>query len=136
LLPGKKPFHTLNPALAVLKDGRTMVYGSMGGDGQPQYMVQLIDGLVRDGLDPQQAVDRPRFVAETEGFGLPLRTVAIEEDGTDAALLEGLRRRGHEVRTIEPRTPAVGWAQAIRREPDGSYVGGADPRADSLGAGT
>jgi gamma-glutamyltranspeptidase len=39
------------------------------------------------------------------------------------------------VQTIEPRTSAVGWAQVIRREPDGSYLGGADPRADSLAAG-
>ena len=44
----------------------------MGGDGQPQTMVQLVQGLVDDGLDPQAAVDRPRFVAQTEAAGKPL----------------------------------------------------------------
>jgi gamma-glutamyltranspeptidase/glutathione hydrolase len=98
-------------------------------------MVQLINGMLDDGLDPQQAVDRPRFVAEVEASGIPLWGVAIEEDGVDDALLGGLRERGHDVRAIEPRTSAVGWAQVIRREPDGSYIGGADRRADSLAAG-
>jgi gamma-glutamyltranspeptidase/glutathione hydrolase len=107
----------------------------MGGDGQPQFMVQLVNALVDDGLDAQAAVDRPRFVAEVEGRGLPLREVAIEGDGVTPDLLAELRRRGHEVRAIEARTPAVGWAQVIRREPDGSYTGGADPRADSLADG-
>ncbi len=41
LRPGRKPFHTLNPALAVLKDGRVMAYGTMGGDGQPQSQAAL-----------------------------------------------------------------------------------------------
>jgi gamma-glutamyltranspeptidase/glutathione hydrolase len=135
LAPGARPLHTLTPML-LLRDGRPWItLGSMGGDGQPQYMVQLISGLIDDGLDPQQAVDRPRFVAEVEARGMPLRGVAIEEDGVTEALLADLRARGHEVRTIEARTSAVGWAQVIRREPDGSYVGGGDPRADSLAAG-
>jgi gamma-glutamyltranspeptidase/glutathione hydrolase len=135
LSPGARPLHTLTPMMLV-RDGRPwMTLGSMGGDGQPQYMVQLINGLIDDGLDPQQAVDRPRFVAEVEARHLPLRSVAIEADGATDALLTDLRARGHEVRTIEPQTSAVGWAQVIRREPDGSYLGGADPRADSLAAG-
>jgi gamma-glutamyltranspeptidase/glutathione hydrolase len=135
LAPRARTLHTLTPMM-LLRDGAPWVaLGSMGGDGQPQYMVQLINALVDDGLDPQAAVERPRFVAEVEGRGLPLGHVAIEADGATPELLAKLRRRGHEVRTIEPRTPAVGWAQVIRREPDGSYMGGADPRADSSAAG-
>jgi gamma-glutamyltranspeptidase/glutathione hydrolase len=135
LAPGARTLHTLTPMMLV-RDGIPWVaIGSMGGDGQPQFMVQLVNALLDDGLDPQQAVDRPRFVAEVEGRGLPLRRVAIEEDGVTPDLLEGLRRRGHEVFAIEPRAPAVGWAQAIRRGPDGTYTGGADPRADSLADG-
>jgi gamma-glutamyltranspeptidase/glutathione hydrolase len=135
LRPGARPLHTLTPMLLLRDHGPWITLGSMGGDGQPQYMVQLINGLIDDGLDPQQAVERPRFVAEVEARGRPLRSVAIEEDGATDALLADLRARGHEVRTIEARTSAVGWAQVIRREPDGSYAGGADPRADSLAAG-
>jgi gamma-glutamyltranspeptidase/glutathione hydrolase len=106
----------------------------MGGDGQPQFMVQLINALVDDELTPQEAVDRARFVAEVEGRGQPLRAVSIEGDGVTPELVAELEQRGHEVRVIEPRTPATGWAQVIRRESDGSYSGGADPRADSLAA--
>lgn len=134
LAPRARTLHTLTPMM-VLREGRPwMALGSMGGDGQPQFMVQLINALVDDGLEPQAAVDRPRFVAEVEARGEPLRTVSVEEDGVTPALLAGLRDRGHEVREIPARTPAVGWAQVIRREPDGSYTGGADPRADSLAA--
>ena len=57
----------------LLRDGRAEVaLGAMGGDGQPQTMVQLVTGLVDDLLDPQALVDRPRWVVATEGPGLPL----------------------------------------------------------------
>jgi gamma-glutamyltranspeptidase/glutathione hydrolase len=120
----------------LLKDGVAEVaLGAMGGDGQPQTMVQLVTGLVDDELDPQALVDRPRWVISTEAPGEPLGPVSIEADGADPALLDGLRRRGHEVSIVDARTPLMGWAQVIRRLPDGSYEGGADPRADSLAAG-
>jgi gamma-glutamyltranspeptidase/glutathione hydrolase len=120
----------------MLRDGvAEIAFGAMGGDGQPQTMVQIVQGVVDDGLDPQAAVDRPRFVVETEGAGLPLGPVSIESDGVDAATADALRALGHEVALVEPRTPMMGWAQMIRRRPDGSYEGGADPRADSLAAG-
>ena len=135
LRPRSRPLHTLMPGM-LLRDGRAeSAIGAMGGDGQPQTMVQLVTGLLDDGLDPQAAVDRPRWVAHTEAAGAPLGPVAIEADGADPALVEGLRARGHEVEIVEARTPLMGWAQLIRRRPDGSYEGGADPRADSLAAG-
>ena len=120
----------------LLRDGRAEVaLGAMGGDGQPQTMVQLVTGLLDDELAPQAVVDRPRWVVQTEAAGLPLGPVSIEADGVDDATVEALRRRGHEVELVEPLTPLMGWAQMIRRRPDGSYEGGADPRADSLAAG-
>ena len=135
LAPNSRTLHTLMPGM-LLRDGRAeAALGAMGGDGQPQTMVQLVAALVDDGLDPQAAVDRPRFVASTERLGAPLDAVQIERDGLDDRGLEELRARGHEVSLVEPRTPLMGWAQVIRREPDGSYSGGADPRADSLAAG-
>jgi gamma-glutamyltranspeptidase len=107
----------------------------MGGDGQPQTMVQLVTGLVDDELDPQSVVDRPRWVVQTEAPGQPLGPVSIEADGADPSTLAALEERGHDVTVVEPRTPLMGWAQVIRRRGDGSYEAGADPRADSLAAG-
>ncbi len=135
LAPRSRTLHTLMPGM-LLRDGLAEVaFGAMGGDGQPQTMVQLVQALVDDGLDPQAAVDRPRFVVETEAAGRPLGPVSIESDGVDAATVAALEALGHEVALVESKTPLMGWAQVIRRRPDGSYEGGADPRADSLAAG-
>ena len=135
LAPRSRTLHTLMPGM-LLRDGRAEVaLGAMGGDGQPQTMVQLVTGLVGDGLGPQAVVDRPRWVVSTEAPGQPLGPVSLESDGWDAGDVDALKALGHDVELIAPRTPATGWAQVIRRRPDGSYEGGADPRADSLAAG-
>ena len=132
LAPGARTLHTLMPGM-LLRDGVAEVaLGAMGGDGQPQTMVQLVTGLVDDGLEPQALVDRPRWVVSTEAAGAPLGPVSLESDGWSAADVDALRALGHEVELVEPRTPLMGWAQVIRRLPDGSYSGGADPRADSM----
>ena len=134
LAPRARTLHTLMPGM-LLRDGVAEVaLGAMGGDGQPQTMVQLVTGLVDDGLDPQALVDRPRWVASTEGPGQPLGPVSIESDGAEPDTVAALERLGHEVALVEPKRPMMGWAQMIRRRPDGSYDGGADPRADSLAA--
>ena len=62
LAPGRLPFHTLNPALAVLKDGRVMAYGAMGGDGQPQTQAAVFTRHVTFGEPLDAAVDRPRWL--------------------------------------------------------------------------
>ena len=135
LAPRSRTLHTLMPGM-LLRDGRAEVaIGAMGGDGQPQTMVQLVQGIVDDGLDPQAAVDRPRFVAQTQSAGQPLVPVSIESDGVDETTVAALVALGHQVELVEPKTPLMGWAQLIRRRQDGSYEGGADPRADSLAAG-
>ena len=94
LAPRSRTLHTLMPGM-LLRDGRAEVaIGAMGGDGQPQTMVQLVQGLVDDGLDPQAAVDRPRFVARTEAAGQPLGPVSIESDGVDTATVAALEALG------------------------------------------
>jgi gamma-glutamyltranspeptidase/glutathione hydrolase len=135
LRPRSRTLHTLMPGM-LLRDGRAEVaLGAMGGDGQPQTMVQLVTGFVDDGLAPQALVDRPRWVAHTEAPGEPLTRVSLEADGWDADAVDALRSLGHEASLVERRTPLMGWAQVIRRLPDGSYEAGADPRADSVAAG-
>ena len=133
--PRSRTLHTLMPGM-LLRDGAAVVaFGAMGGDGQPQTMVQLVTGMLDDGLDPQAVIDRPRWVAQTTGAGEPLGPLSIESDGVDGSTADALRALGHEVALVEPRTPLMGWAQMVRRLPDGSYEGGADPRADSVAAG-
>jgi gamma-glutamyltranspeptidase/glutathione hydrolase len=135
LAPRQRPLHTLMPGM-LMRDGvAEAAIGAMGGDGQPQTMVQLVTGLLDDGLGPQAAIDRPRWVALTDAPASPLRRLAIESDGVDDATVAALQARGHEVELVEPRTPLMGWAQIIRRRPDGEYEGGGDPRADSVVAG-
>jgi gamma-glutamyltranspeptidase/glutathione hydrolase len=135
LAPGVRPLHTLSPVMLLREDTPFASLGAMGGDGQPQFMVQLINALVDDKLDPQQAVDRPRWIVAPAGRGQPLRDVSIERDGVDAADLAALQDLGHRVTATEPRSSAVGWAQIITCEPNGGYSAGADPRADSLAVG-
>jgi len=135
LAPRSRTLHTLMPGM-LMRDGVAEVaFGAMGGDGQPQTMIQLVMGVVDDGLDAQAVIDRPRFVVATEAAGAPLGPVKIESDGVDAVTLERLRALGHKVEPVEPKTPLMGWAQMIRRLPDGSYEAGADPRADSVAEG-
>ncbi len=62
LAPRRKPFHTLNPAFARFRDGRTMVYGAMGGDGQPQTQAALFTRYALYGEDLQEAISAPRWL--------------------------------------------------------------------------
>ena len=61
-MPGRKPFHTLNPPLARFDDGRVMTYGTMGGDGQPQIQAQIFTRHARFGMAPGDAIDAPRWL--------------------------------------------------------------------------
>lgn len=129
LQPGKRPYHTIIPALATRGDGSLYAcFGVMGGFMQPQGHVQVVTGLVDDELDPQAALDRPR-VALLEPR--PGSDVAVEV-GIPDATLRGLAHRGHAVQSIQGHHRALfGRGQVILRDPEtGVLVGGSDPRAD------
>jgi gamma-glutamyltranspeptidase len=130
LEPGRKPFHTLNPALAVLDDGRTMVYGNMGGDGQPQSQSAVFSRTVTFGMEPQAAITAPRWLLGRT-WGRPSDTLKLESRFAPEVVDE-LRRRGHEVELMQPFDEAMGHAQAIVRHRDGMLEGGADPRSDGV----
>lgn len=122
--PGSRPYHTLIPGLLTL-DGRLHgVFGVMGGFLQAQAHVQLVSALVDGGLDPQAALDRPRF----------------RVDGDDVLLEEGLWERAGELEAIGLRPVAsrerslFGGGQAILVEGD-VLVGGSDGRKDGYAAG-
>jgi oxamate amidohydrolase len=134
LAPGRLPFHTLNPALTVLNDGRIVAYGCMGGDGQPQTQSALFTRYV-DFREPLfDAIDRPRWVlGRTWGA---TRTTLRLEPRFDGALIEALAAAGHDVDVLaEPYSDVMGHAGAVVLHPDGSCEGAHDPRADGGAAG-
>jgi gamma-glutamyltranspeptidase/glutathione hydrolase len=128
LEPGRKPFHTLNPALATLADGRTMVYGNMGGDGQPQTQSAVFTRGVVFGWGPQAAISAPRWLLGRT-WGQVSETLKLESRFPPEVVAE-LRARGHEVELLGEFDETVGHAGAILRHPNGVLEGGADPRSD------
>ncbi len=128
LAPGRKPFHTLNPALAVLDDGRTMVYGTMGGDGQPQTQSAVFTRTLVFGMDPQAAIAAPRWLLGRT-WGQASDTLKLERR-FPPEVVEALARRGHEVELVGEYDEVVGHAGAIVRSREGLLEGGSDPRSD------
>ncbi|CAL62588.1 Gamma-glutamyltransferase [Herminiimonas arsenicoxydans] len=133
LEPGKKPFHTLNPALARFKDGRTMVYGTMGGDGQPQTQAAVFTRYAVFNQAVQQAVTAPRWLLGRT-WGQSSESLKVESRFTDG-LIRRLRSLGHDVDVLGEFDELVGHAGAIVRDPSGVFAGGADPRSNGTVAG-
>src|SRR5271154_349875 len=134
LMPGRLPFHTLNPALAVLRDGRIMAYGCMGGDGQPQTQGVVFTRHVAFGEPLADAIDRPRWVLGRT-WGAP-KTALRLEPRFDGHLIDALVAAGHDVELVaEPYSDVMGHAGAAVLHPNGSCEGAHDPRADGGAAG-
>lgn len=128
LKPGRKPFHTLNPALALLDDGRVMAYGTMGGEGQPQTQAAIFTRYARFGAPLQQAVTAPRWLLG-KTWGEDSVTLKLE-DRFPPSLYDALRAAGHDVELVAPFTSMMGHAGALVRHPNGLIEGAADPRSD------
>ncbi len=127
LKPGRKPFHTLNPALAVFDDGRVMPYGTMGGEGQPQTQAAIFSRYVR-GKPLQEAITAPRWLL---GRTWGENSVNLKlEDLFDRELVDRLRSVGHDVEIVAPFTSMLGHAGALVRHADGRIEGATDPRSD------
>ncbi len=130
LAPGKRPYHTIIPALATRPGDDALIasFGVMGGFMQPQGHVQVVIALTDDRLDPQAALDRPRFCIEDGTAG---GTVALE-DGIPPATVAALADMGHPVTPVSGHERAIfGRGQIILRDPaTGVLCGGSDPRAD------
>ena len=134
LEPGRRPFHTLNPALATLKDGRVMAYGTMGGDGQPQSQAAVFTRHVTYRQPLDKALDAPRWLlGRTWGSS---QTNLRMESRFDGHLIDRLMSAGHDVAVLdEPYSDTMGHAGAVIFHPNGTMEGGHDPRADGGAAG-
>jgi gamma-glutamyltranspeptidase/glutathione hydrolase len=131
--PGRLPPHTLNPALAVLRDGRIMAYGTMGGDAQPQIQAALFTRHVQFRQPLEEALDRPRwFVGRT--WGSAHGTVLLE-GRFDGNLIDRLVSVGHDVEVTAPYASNMGHAGAVVLHPNGTLEGAHDPRADGGATG-
>jgi gamma-glutamyltranspeptidase/glutathione hydrolase len=128
LKPGKRPAHTLNTYMVFRDKDVFAVGGSPGADEQPQTNFQIIHDLVDLQMDPQSAVEAPRWSHQP---GTPPRDQLPEalrmEDGYDQATVEGLRNKGHNVSVVDRWS--FGSAKVIARDREnGCWLGGADPR--------
>jgi len=134
LAPGRVPRHTLNPALAVLRDGRVMAYGTMGGDAQPQIQATLFTRhiMYRQPLDV--ALDSPRFLAGRT-WGSPKSDLYVESR-LDGNVIDRLLSAGHEVTPLgTPYADVMGHAGAVVMHSNGNLEAAHDPRADGGAAG-
>lgn len=134
LQPGKRTFHTLNPAL-LLRDGRPeLVYGTMGGEGQPQTQAALVTRMIDFGMTPQEAIDAPRWLYGRT-WGADSNDLRLEGRIPDEVVC-GLARRGHPVKKVGDYTDVMGHAGAILvNQETGVLQGGSDPRGDGLACG-
>jgi gamma-glutamyltranspeptidase/glutathione hydrolase len=131
--PGRKPFHTLNPAMAIFEDGRQMVYGAMGGEGQPQTQSAIFSRYAMYGQGLQAAVTAPRWLL---GRTWGAESVTLKLESRFAAdVVEELREAGHDVEVVEDYTSTMGHAGAVVRHPDGMFEGATDPRSDGAAMG-
>jgi oxamate amidohydrolase len=134
LAPGRLPFHTLNPALASLADGRVIAYGTMGGDGQPQTQAALFSRHVLFGAPLDRAIDAPRWLLGRT-WGSPHTNLRMEQR-FDGNLTDRMLSAGHDVEVLaDAYSDTMGHAGAVVLHPDGSLEGAHDPRADGGAAG-
>jgi len=128
--PGKRPFHTIIPAMVFKDDKLFMSFGVMGGSIQPQGHVQVLVNIIDLGMGLQQAIDAPRF-RYTNG------TNVLLEDEIPVTVIERLIQRGN-VRASPPGAlrSSMGGGQAIMIDPiSKTLMGASDPRKDGLALG-
>ena len=128
LAPGRKPFHTLNPAMAQLDDGRLLVYGTMGGEGQPQTQAAVFARYAWGGHSVRSAVAAPRWLLGRT-WAEPSTSLKLE-GRYSVQTLQALRALGHPVEVVADYDERMGHAGALVLHPGGWIEGGEDPRSD------
>ncbi len=137
LAPGRRVRHTMNAPM-VMKDGKPwMVFGTPGADNQVQVNFQVLVSCAVFGLDPQQALEAPRWTSSQPGqesnYPHGGEDVLTIERGFGDATIAGLRERGHQVKVVGDLEGACSLA-AIRVLENGVRMGASDPRRDGWAA--
>ena len=125
--PGKRPFHTIIPGFLTRAGSPLAAFGCMGGAMQPQGHAQLVVRIVDHDLNPQSAVDAPRWQVMEDGS-------LLLEPGFPEATVAALAERGHRVSVDTPGRAFFGGAQVAWRT-GAAYIGASDPRRDGLAVG-
>lgn len=137
LQPGRRPFHTIQPALAVFNDGRIMPYGTMGGEGQPQTQAMIFSRYAYGKQALQQSITAPRWLLG-KTWGSEKTNLRIE-GRFDEAVYSKLIDAGHDLERVGEFEEFMGHAGALvlhtEGERQGLIEGAADPRSDGLVAG-
>ena len=138
LVPHKRPFHTIIPAMVTRNGKPWLTFGLMGGAMQPQGHVQVLCNMIDFGMDVQEAGDAPRFqhFGSAEPTGTPMEAgggrVNVEE-GIGEGAFRGLAEKGHR---ISLSSHGYGGYQAIRIDPEtGMLHGASEPRKDGCAIG-
>lgn len=127
IAPNKRPYHTLAPGMVLQDDEVMMVFGSPGGDGQTQTMLQVLNNIVLFGMTPQEAVDAARYRSYPDGK-------LLLDEAIDARVRAELAQRGHHVAVqAAPSSAALGGAQVILVTREGVKMTGADHRREAFG---
>ncbi len=128
LKPGCKPFHTLNPALAIFGDGRRLTYGTMGGEGQPQTQAAVFSRYHYGKQSLQDAISRGRWLLGRT-WGDSSHDLKLEADlASDIGPV--MHAMGHQFRTVPAHSEMMGHAGAIALYPGGHIEAATDPRSD------
>ena len=129
LTPGKRPYHTIIPAMATRDDELYLCYGVMGGFMQPQGHLQVMTNMVDFGMDPQAALNALRFQV--------IGDTTIIEEGLAPEVIGGLQSLGHRLEMIRGHARVgMGGGQVIQRNPESGVLwAGSEPRKDGCAVG-
>ncbi len=128
--PGKRPYHTLHPAMVLKKGKPCLVLGSPGADGQTQTVIQLLVRMLEFGADVQETVEAPRWRSMPEGS-------LFMEGRFPSGVIMALRSMGHRIERCSAWDDIMGSAQSIRIDRErGVLSGGADPRRQAYAIGS
>jgi gamma-glutamyltranspeptidase/glutathione hydrolase len=132
LRPGKRPMHTLTPGFALRDRQPWLAFGTRGADGQPQTALQLLTQQLDFGLEPQAAMEAPRWAHGAPGGSYPPTALVVEGRFPEPVVAE-LTARGHEVVVTDPVDAVMGTAQMIHiDQARGCYTAVTDPRGDGV----
>lgn len=133
LIPGRKPFHTIQPALAEFDDGRVLSYGTMGGEGQPQTQATIFSRYAYQKKNLQTAINNPRWLLG-KTWGAETTSLKIENRYSDE-VYKKLKSFGHNVEKVGDFDEMMGHAGAIVKHRSGLIEGAFDLRSDGVAIG-